>query len=363
MKPISSVLTILILTFLSSNVFANDTKKVNIAIPEFILEGNHEDPLEYGKAARNILIYDLKRSGQFNLIESRVNKETALQEKMLGTPDFKDWNQMGTQWLVKTNYKINPLDNSFNFTFRLYETITEQFLLGKRYTSTKKFLRKIIHRYADEIILQLTGIRGIAEMVYNRNPLAEEQKIIKSLLKSVENRTPASKGFGYKAFYFGDSLELVKGLTKEHCSPTKRPFMKGDFEGKFVSSIYTDESKTLDGWCYDKFMHFLFNYDEDLTRIIWEVSATSGNEGVIQKYQRLRKQLVGGQELKLTKARSNNNLERVKGKRKTTFIDEFDDGALLLVLEIEKIQTQIYVIYQDKVAAKNYSKIIYEEEF
>jgi len=137
-------------------------KKVNIAIPEFVLQEKYEDPSGLGEESRKILENDLKLSEQFVLVDPGLYKETALLERTRSTVDYDSWSQMGAQWLLKTNYKINPLDKSFNVTFRLYETSTERFLLGKRYTSTKKFLRKIIHRFADEIVLQLTGKRGVA---------------------------------------------------------------------------------------------------------------------------------------------------------------------------------------------------------
>jgi len=137
-------------------------KKVNIAIHEFVLEKTYEDPAGLGKESLEILKNDLKLSEQFDLIDPSLFGEIASQERTRKTVDYNGWNEMGAQWLLKTQYKINPLDNSFNVTFRLYETATERFLLGKRYTSTKKFLRRIIHRFADEIVLQLTGKRGIA---------------------------------------------------------------------------------------------------------------------------------------------------------------------------------------------------------
>lgn len=140
-------------------------KKVNIAIPEFVLEENYEDPSGLGNESRKILENDLKLSEQFVLVDPSVYQDIALLERTRKTVDYNSWSQMGAQWLLKTNYKINPLDKSFNVTFRLYETATERFILGKRYTSTKKFLRKIIHRFADEIVLQLTGKRGVAETV------------------------------------------------------------------------------------------------------------------------------------------------------------------------------------------------------
>ena len=137
-------------------------KKVNIAIPEFVLESKYEDPDGLGKESQAILENDLKLSEYFDLIDPEVFKEIAAIEQKRTTVDYASWSQMGTQWLLKAKYKINPLDKSFNVTFRLYDVVTERFLLGKRYTSTKKFLRTIIHRFADEIVLQLTGKRGIA---------------------------------------------------------------------------------------------------------------------------------------------------------------------------------------------------------
>ena len=36
-------------------------------------------------------------------------------------------------------------------------------MLGKRYKASPQLLRKVLHRFADELVLQLTGKRGIAE--------------------------------------------------------------------------------------------------------------------------------------------------------------------------------------------------------
>lgn len=137
-------------------------KKVNIAVPDFVLEDKYEDPEGLGRKSRAILLNDLKLSEYFVLIGRDVYKETALLEQKRTTVDYASWRQMDAQWLLKAKYKINPLDKSFNITFRLYDTVTERFLLGRRYTSPKKLLRAVIHRFADEIVMQLTGKRGVA---------------------------------------------------------------------------------------------------------------------------------------------------------------------------------------------------------
>jgi TonB family protein len=455
-------------------------KRVSIAIPEFVQEESSKDPSGLGIELRKILESELNNSEQFNLIDSGIDKKTALLARTPSAIEFNSWSQMGAQWLLKTNYRINPQDESFNVTFRLYEVATQQFLLGKRYTATKKFFRRVMQQIAEAIALlsyaeppvsgkqdndALAVYIGVVHkkvfenwhspsvaQAYNNEVtisfniypqghigqpvfksssqvellddlalnaildsrpfppfpkeikssdlnvnihfkyipensnqaraflpvpsetfvdveiLGEERKLeeensltreqsIESLVKSVENRKPADKGFGYKDFYFGDSFDLVEGLKRKHCSSTERPFMKGNFNVKFDQSININETKTLDGWCFNrsKFMHFLFK-DDKLTRMIWEVSATPDSEGVLPKYQRLREQLTSANEYRLTKTRSSDTLKRAKGQSKTTLIDEFDDGGLLLVLDIERIQTEIYAIYQDKDAANNYSR-------
>jgi TolB-like protein/TonB-like protein len=487
-------LVVSISVFAQGSVFLFDSsgktpKKVSIAIPEFVLEENSKDPSGVGKELRKILMNELKSTEQFKLIEPENNKEKEFKflEKTPSTKEFDNWSQMGAQWLLKTNYRINPQDESFNVTFRLYEVATQQFLLGKRYTATKKFFRRVMQQIAEAIALlsyaepPVPGeqdnnalalyIERVQSKIYNHwqspdvdqayenkviisfniypqghigkpvfkiasevellnslalkaildsrpflpfpkeikskdlnvnihfkyvpaksyqehallpmpsetfgdvvigfaddeipeeDSLTREQRI-ESLVKSVENRKPADNGLGYKDFYFDDSFDLVEGLKRKHCRPAERPFMKGNFHVKFDQSIDINETKALEGWCFNgsKFLHFLFRNDQ-LTRIIWEVSATPDSEGVLSNYQRLREELISSNEYKLTKPRSSDTLERVKGQSKTTLIDEFNDGSLLLVLDIERIQTEIYAIYQDKEAAIKYNEFLFGNDF
>lgn len=138
-------------------------QKVRIAVKKFVLADNHEDPRGLGEESRKILVNDLKLSEQFIVLRPKVYAELERRERGKSSLDYRGWNQLGAQWLISTGYKINPLDKSFSVTFRVYDSGTEQFLLGKRYTTTRKFLRKIVHRFADEVVMQLTGKRGVAE--------------------------------------------------------------------------------------------------------------------------------------------------------------------------------------------------------
>ena len=316
MKTISLIIILLTLTFLSSNAFAdypeNEDTKTSDALAEYkrivfqnVLK-NWDGP--YGQDQRKTVVISFNVSEKGNVVDRPHLKESS---------------------------QVELLDN-----------------LALRAISESAPFPKFPE------LLKVSNLKFTIHFQYipGYEPRWGRKRRGNALFKSAENRNPAEQGFGYKDFHFGDPVELVEDLIRKRCSPTKRAFMKGNFHGKFVPSIYTDERKTLDGWCYDKFMHFLFNKNENLTRIIWEVSAKYDDEGVINSYQKLRKKLVSGNNHKLTKVRSNNILERAKGRKKKLIFDEFDNGMLLLVLEIERIQTQIYAIYQDKYAAKNYSK-------
>ena len=138
------------------------SEKVRVAITQFELGKNSSDSKGLGLEARKILEADLEFSELFMKITPEVFE--SLERKEMGSKkvDLWAWHQMGAQWLIKTEYSVMP-GGKLSFVFRLYDTVGERFLLGKRYTVGEPLLRKVIHRYADELVLQLTGKRGVAE--------------------------------------------------------------------------------------------------------------------------------------------------------------------------------------------------------
>ncbi|MCH8157990.1 MAG: Tol-Pal system beta propeller repeat protein TolB, partial [Nitrospinae bacterium] len=137
-------------------------QEVTVAVTQFALVEKSRDPEGLGKEARKILENDLRLSELFALVSPAVYADLVNSEQGKGTVDFRAWHQVGAQWLIKSEYKVLPR-GKLKFTFRLYDTVNERFLLGKRYTVGKNLLRKVIHRFADELVLQLTGKRGVSE--------------------------------------------------------------------------------------------------------------------------------------------------------------------------------------------------------
>ena len=138
-------------------------KKVALAITDFVISDSGADVLGIGKEAKKILQKDLILSEWFSLLPEQVFEELEKIERSSSKVDYRNWRQVGAQWLIKTEYRLTAKGQGQIFTFRLYDAVSKRFLLGKRYKASRDLLRKTIHRFADEVVMQLTGKRGIAE--------------------------------------------------------------------------------------------------------------------------------------------------------------------------------------------------------
>ena len=136
--------------------------EVNIAVPPLEpLVGEVDEGL--AMKVRGILENDLRLFELFIPVAPSVYARQAAEETGSEKVDFQSWNQLGVQWLIKGQYQKSISGDKYKFVFRLYDVVNEQFLMGKRYQGKKNFMRKIIHRFADEVMEQLTGRRGVAE--------------------------------------------------------------------------------------------------------------------------------------------------------------------------------------------------------
>jgi TolB protein len=148
------------------SIFLDLVKKtqneVNIAVPHFISSGGDVDE-SFAEKSRNILENDLRLFELFVPVAPNIYSELAKSEAQTEQPNYAAWNQLGAQWLIKGKYEKNVSDDKYKVVFRLFDVVNEQFLVGKRYQGKKSFMRQIMHRFADEVMEQLTGKRGVAE--------------------------------------------------------------------------------------------------------------------------------------------------------------------------------------------------------
>jgi len=126
-----------------------------------IVNGNNSDAVSN---IRKVLEYDLDRSLYFDLIKvngfdvfdirggvpSRLDENMRMQLRSLGIDSV-------IMAFVTKDEKGIKLDG------KIYETGSGELIYVKRYMGNDNLLRRLVHRFSDEIVFRLTGEKGIAQ--------------------------------------------------------------------------------------------------------------------------------------------------------------------------------------------------------
>ncbi len=106
-----------------------------------------------------IVSKDLELSGLFRVIDRAAYIEDAQRSGTTADAiDFHDWSAIGAQALVKGT--VDREGDGLVVEARLFDVVEGRQLGGKRYRAGARDLRRMAHRFADEILLLLTGERG-----------------------------------------------------------------------------------------------------------------------------------------------------------------------------------------------------------
>ncbi len=124
-------------------------RKIVIAVPDF--GGDAVSGAEVAK----IVTGDLKFSGYFETVDNASFLKEAASK---GEADFGEWMNLGAELLVRG--KITPGDEII-LECRLYDLKQRRQILGKRYKGEKQMLRRMVHRFSDQIVRRVTGQQGI----------------------------------------------------------------------------------------------------------------------------------------------------------------------------------------------------------
>ena len=128
-------------------------QKFPIAIPELRGSGIGE---EITKIIRN----DMTLSGYFRVVPDAAYKAIESKEGItLESIRFDYWTAIEALALVKGEVKSES--GGQVVTIRLFDTAGREMLVGKQYKTDKKHIREVAHRFSDEIMEALTGIRGV----------------------------------------------------------------------------------------------------------------------------------------------------------------------------------------------------------
>lgn len=128
-------------------------KKFPIAVPD--LKGSRQ-----GKGITDVIRNDLELSGYFNVVDPSLYEDVAKKEGISAeTIRFSYWTAIEVQALVKGEVKVEG--DTIIAVMRLFDPYLRDMLVGKQYKAGKDDVREIAHRFSDEIMEALTGIRGV----------------------------------------------------------------------------------------------------------------------------------------------------------------------------------------------------------
>jgi TolB protein len=136
-------------------------RKIPLAIPDFVpMEKEGPNPKELSQDLVRTLAENLDLSGLFILQDKRtfleVNKYAGIIETDI---NFKDWLMIGSELLIKGAFELKG--DELVLEIRLFDVFEGRLLIGKRYSSVVQDSVAMINRFINDVLLALTGEKGV----------------------------------------------------------------------------------------------------------------------------------------------------------------------------------------------------------
>ena len=112
---------------------------------------------ELAKMVSDVITYDMNMSGVVTA-DSRVQTPFAKEMSLIDV-DVTPWLSAGFDLLVRGEFSIT--EERLTVEFRLMDVISRKVIIAKRYLGAAKDLRRFSHLFADEILLAITGEKGV----------------------------------------------------------------------------------------------------------------------------------------------------------------------------------------------------------
>ncbi len=136
------------------DVYGQSYKKITIAVPPFASEDRQRADVS------DMLGRDLDMSGFFVVAPRSIMDKEFLNEGVdKKSIKFDQWRSLGIELLCKA--VVQEKDNQFSLEAYLYDASDGTLLFAKRYRAVPAEWKRIVHRLADDIVLTVTGERGI----------------------------------------------------------------------------------------------------------------------------------------------------------------------------------------------------------
>ncbi len=133
-------------------------QRIPIAVPDFKFLSSEQTQL--AREMASMLAGDLDFSGVFNPLDPRGFLEDP--QSMGLTPEtikFPEWRKAGADFLVRAGYQVQG--GAIRIEARLFDIVNGKMVLGKVYEGEARGWQSMVHRLADEILMAVTGERGV----------------------------------------------------------------------------------------------------------------------------------------------------------------------------------------------------------
>ena len=166
LRVVSFVLVVLLVSLLPVygkvyiDIDSPTIQKFPIAVADFKNLGQTPDGENLSTWFADRLGNALQLTGFFNVIQRKTFFEDQGKSGITAeTIKFSDWTVIGAESLVKGGFQLNGSD--LTVEFRLFDVVQGRLLTGKRYTGRPGDREEMVLRFAGEVLLQLTGEKGV----------------------------------------------------------------------------------------------------------------------------------------------------------------------------------------------------------
>ena len=146
---------------------ANIAPRINLAVQPFVETTSGGRHAAYRDSIASVFVRDLVMSGVFNVMDLSVTVRDSLGSQTsaflndAGEPDFELLRKLSAQALVTGEFEVR--DPQIELTMKLEDINTRRTITTKVYAAFDLTLRRVVHRMSDDVVLQMTGDRGIAQ--------------------------------------------------------------------------------------------------------------------------------------------------------------------------------------------------------
>jgi TolB protein len=134
--------------------------QIPIVLPKW--KPTDKTPASFPENVYKILANDLTLSGFFKVIDAdRLPPSLRDRDGIPSTSALQEWIPAGGEILLAGETLLEPDGLNFKMKFHLFDLVEQKHIVGKQYEGPLQALRSAVHRMADEILLQITGEKGV----------------------------------------------------------------------------------------------------------------------------------------------------------------------------------------------------------